>query len=297
MNYTITDQVLLSIEGVSKSFDGVDILKDINLEIRDIRRTDGSGVKEAQVTALLGPSGVGKTTLFNIIAGLLKPDTGRVLIDNPLTPSIEGMSREDLIDTTRGLVGVVYQDYRLFDFKTVYEALEDGLECSALKLNNADKIAKIEEYLNWFQLEAHKDKFPFQLSGGQKQRVAIAQQLLRAPQLLLMDEPFSGLDPETKRGVIEMINALAQRDEYLTIVIISHDILSSLKVADSICMVGKVRDDNGILTGGATILAHKTIDLKALGLAWHQNDLGAKQRLAEIAAQIEEEFPYLSGKQ
>ena len=298
-NYAIKDLVLVEIEKVSKSFDDNLILSDVNLEIKDIVRLDNDSIKQAQVISILGPSGVGKTTLFNVMAGLLDPDCGSVLIDNPETPPLNGLHREDLIPTHRGLVGVVYQDYRLFPFKTVYEALEAGLNYSRAKLHYADGRKKIDEYLNWFGLMEHKDKFPSQLSGGQKQRVAISQQLLRNPQLLLMDEPFSGLDPETKNEVVNMIANLAQKDEFLTIVLISHDIVSSLRVSDTIYMMGKNRNEKGEIVPGASIHHNKTLDLKEMGLAWSyedSDDIETRKKLAELAVQISLEFPYLSGK-
>ena len=298
-DYTIKDLVLVSIEKISKSFDGNLILGDVNIEIKDVVRLDDDSIKQAQVVSILGPSGVGKTTLFNVMAGLLEPDCGVVLIDNPATPPLNGTIREDLIPTHRGLVGVVYQDYRLLPFQTVYEALEAGLEYSRGKSNYADGIKKIDEYLSWFGLMEHKTKFPSQLSGGQRQRVAISQQLLRNPQLLLMDEPFSGLDPETKDEVVDMISCLAQKDEFLTIVLISHDIVSSLRVSDTIYMMGKNRNEKGEIIPGASIQHDKTIDLKKLGLAWsyeNPNDLETRTKLAELAVAISNEFHYLSGK-
>ncbi len=298
-DYTINDLVLVSIEKISKSFDGKLILGDVNLDIKDIVRLDDESIKQAQVVSILGPSGVGKTTLINVLSGLLEPDCGSVLIDNPATPPLSGSAREDLIPTHRGLVGVVYQDYRLLPFQTVYQALESGLDYSRAKLNYTDGRKKIDEYLSWFGLMEHKDKFPSQLSGGQKQRVAISQQLLRNPQLLLMDEPFSGLDPETKNEVVNMISSLAQKDEFLTIILISHDIVSSLRVSDTIYMMGKNRNEKGEVVPGASIHHDKTVDLKKLGLSWSYedpNDLETRAELAELAIQISDEFHYLSGK-
>lgn len=297
--YTVTKQVMVSIQNVKKSFESNVILDGVNLEINDLKRTDDESIKQAQVVSILGPSGVGKTTLFNVMAGLLKADHGTVMIDNPATPSYDGLERQDLIETERGLVGVVYQDYRQFDFQTVTEALRAGLNYSGKKTNYSEDTKKIDEYLKWFGLFEHRNKFPFQLSGGQRQRVAIAQQLLRTPQLLLMDEPFSGLDPETKDEVVRMISNLAQKDEYLTIILISHDIVSSLRVSDTIYMMGKNRNEKGEIVPGASIQHDKTLDLKEMGLAWsyeNPDDIETRKKLAELAVQISLEFPYLSGK-
>lgn len=293
--YRTTEHVLVKVDGVHKAFGGNVVLDGLNLQINDIQRTDRTDIEQSQVVSILGPSGVGKSTFFNVLAGLLSADSGTCLIDNPTTNVVPGSTTEDLIPTKRGLVGVVYQDYRVFLFKTVEELFYE-----ALKTVGRDRTSEakdmVEQYLSWFQLAEHRKKFPFQLSGGQKQRVAIAQQLIRSPQLLLMDEPFSGLDPETKGGVVRIITEIAKRNEQLTMILISHDISSSLKVSDTIYLMGRNRDEKGVLRAGASILHDQTINLKEMGLAWSDGDPSVALRLAEIELKINKMFPYLSGK-
>lgn len=287
-----TNHVLLRASNLGKSYGEHVVLEGLNLEIRDLRRLDQA---QAQVVSILGPSGVGKTTFFNLLAGLQEATVGSVLIDNPASVPVEGLVDNDLIPASRGLVGVVYQNYQLFNFKKVESLLSEGLKNSGKKLPKDAFQKKVNEFLNWFGLVDHREKFPFQLSGGQRQRVAIAQQLLRTPQLLLMDEPFSGLDPETKNGVIRMIQELASKDEYLTIIIISHDIYSSLRVSDTVYMMGRNRDAEGRVLAGASILGDMTINLVEKGLAW-KNDESTLRRLSDLEREIKTQFSFLSGK-
>lgn len=294
--YRTTDHVLVRIEDLHKAFDGHVVLDGVKLEIRDIQRTDRADIQQGQICGILGPSGVGKSTLFNIIAGLLDEDSGSVMIDNPATNVVPGSTTEDLIRTRRGLVGVVYQDYQLFGFMRVEQLLMESLNTLELKTDEKEAREKIEQFLSFFQLEEHRRKFPNQLSGGQRQRVAIAQQLIRSPQLLLMDEPFSGLDPETKGSVVRIINDIAKRNEHLTMIIVSHDISSALKVSDTIYMMGRNRDEAGVLKAGASILHGETINLKDKGLAWSEGDPEVAKELALIEHQINGRFPYLSGR-
>lgn len=318
-NYICTGQVLVSVKDLKKSYNGTSVLDGVNFEIQNIRRTDDTAIQQGQIVSVIGPSGVGKSTLFNILAGLIKPDTasGPILIDNPATPPVEGQTVEDLIVPRKGMVGVVYQDYRLFQFKSVeqlfYMAVRNTTIAVAQTKKNwmqrliagvreavgtpsKEEVEKVEQYLEEFDLKNHRNKFPFQLSGGQRQRVAIAQQLLRSPQLLLMDEPFSGLDPESKLRLISLINKIAQKNEMLTIVIVSHDLKTAMQVSDTVYLIGKNRDKEGNVVPGASILHDKTINLKKLGLAWHEGNKEKLHRIAEIEIELSSQFAYLSGK-
>src|SRR5262249_55242809 len=153
------------------------ILDGVSFEIIDRLR---AGVVTGQVVSLLGPSGVGKTRLLRIIAGLDAPDAGTVLgkDDTPLPA---------------GSVGVVFQDYPLLRHRTVEDNLEIAGKIGGLDADDARK--RTRELLKTFGLTERASFYPAQLSGGQRQRAAIAQQLVVPRQLLLMDEPFSGLDP------------------------------------------------------------------------------------------------------
>jgi polar amino acid transport system ATP-binding protein/sulfate transport system ATP-binding protein len=120
--------------------------------------------------------------------------------------------------------------------------------------------------LERFALEGHASAYPATLSGGQRQRGAIAQQLMQPKSLLLMDEPFSGLDPLMAREVSHLISEVAAKDELLTIVIVTHDICAALAVADTLWLLGRVRGDDGSPQGARIV---HSIDLMERGLAWH----------------------------
>jgi len=293
-NYFETDLVLVQATDVRKAYDKTVILDGLNLTIRNIRRTDDLSIKQAQIVSILGPSGVGKTTFFNALAGLRSVDSGIILIDNPDILPTEDSTVNDLIPTRKGLVGVVYQDYRLFNFLKVEELLMLGAHGLSSE-KKKDFVLRVDEYLESFGLNGERKKMPLELSGGQRQRVAIAQQLLRSPQLLLMDEPFSGLDPETKMKLVELITTISKGNEYLTMVLISHDIKTALQVSDTVYLMGKNRDSAGKLLPGASILHDHTIDLKAQGLAWNGGNHQKLRELLEIELNINRMFGYLSG--
>lgn len=238
---------LIKLEGVGYSTDDKVILRNVNVEIKDI-------VGHGQVVALLGPSGIGKTTLFRILAGFTKPTSGSV--------KLEKVGEQTLTDTHLGVVGVVSQSYPLFAHRTVY----DNLVCAAkmAKRENAEKLCL--EYLERFGLLEHKAKYPSQLSGGQKQRVAVLQQVLCSERYILMDEPFSGLDPLSKCSVCKLIKEVADLHEENTIIVVTHGIDDAIKVADTIWLMGRDRDAAGNIIPGAYI--KQTIDLKDRGITW-----------------------------
>src|SRR5438270_2664959 len=170
-------KTLLKVDDVSLEYDGRPILKHISAEIRDNICTNHV---QGQVVGFLGPSGIGKTQLFRIIAGLNKPTTGRVTINGADRP------------VQAGEVGVVAQDYPLFEHRTVMS----NLLIAANQKEKDDKAAhdKVVQYLTEFELIDKARLYPVQLSGGQRQRCAIIQQILCSDHFLLMDQPFSGLD-------------------------------------------------------------------------------------------------------
>jgi NitT/TauT family transport system ATP-binding protein len=243
-------EALLTVKDVSLSLGGRTILRDVHLQIRDIVRP---GRVQGQVVGLLGPSGIGKTQLFRILAGLSRPDTGHVLIGTDARPVRQGM------------VGVVAQTYPLFANRTILGNLVIAGKRSGL--SSAKAREKALGLLLRFRLDEHAHKYPSQISGGQRQRVAIAQQFMCSESFLLMDEPFSGLDPLAAGAVCAMISEVASSNELNTFIIVTHDIASALEVADSIWLIGRDRDATGRVIPGARIQA--TYNLIDLGLAWH----------------------------
>ncbi len=264
---------LLKVRDVSLALGGRPILRDVNLEIRDVRRP---GVTTGQVVSLLGPSGIGKTQLFRILAGLNMSDTGSVLVGEAAVP------------VERGMVGVVAQHYPLFNHRRVLGNLVVAGRRGGMSAADADKRAR--ELLARFKLEDSASKYPMQLSGGQRQRVAIAQQFMCSERFLLMDEPFSGLDLVQIQNVVELIREVTSLHEFNTIIVVTHDISAALEVSDTLWLLGRDRDGAGKLVPGARVQA--TYDLIERGLAWRRGITDTAEFLA-VRREVRSLFPSL----
>ena len=203
------------VRGLSKSFKGTRVLEDVSFD-----------VAEGEALVLLGASGSGKTTILRIIAGLERPDAGRVLI--------HGRDVTELPARERG-VGVIFQSYALFPRMTVEQNVGYGLRIRGSR--RAEVRAEVERLLELVRLSDHRRrKYPSQLSGGQQQRVAIARTLAYRPQVLLFDEPFGALDAQTRvrlrreiRGLLGEVNVPA--------VFITHDQEEALELGDRIAVL------------------------------------------------------------
>lgn len=266
-NYT-EGNPLLTLKDISLSYGDKLILRNINIQIKDIVV---QGSTKGQVCTVVGKSGVGKSQLFSLIAGLNKPTTGEVLI---------GLDQKKV---EVGQVGMVGQAYPLFKHRTVL---------SNLKLVEKD-MKKIEFYLNEFSLIDHKDKYPIQLSGGQRQRVAIVQQLLCSTHFILLDEPFSGLDPLATLKLCENIQKVANMDELNTILISSHILEPSLAISDKVWVLGNQYPADGSIDGiipGATIRFVE--DLASQGLAW-RSDIYTDPKFVEVCNKIRNMFKFI----
>ena len=270
MNYT-KEEILLEVKDVSLNLGGTDILKNVNVCIKDIKRP---GVTTGQIISLLAPSGIGKTQLFEIMAGLKQPNSGSVQIFE------EGLG---LKNVKSGKVGVVQQKYPLYNYLTVEDNLKLSIRMKKggiFKSVSKEDEEKIKEYVELFNLQEHIKKFPILLSGGQRQRVAIAQQLLCSEHFLLMDEPFSGLDVLMIKKVSDTIRKVANLHDKNTIIIVSHDIASTVALSDTIWLMGRERDQSGNIIPGAKIL--EEIDLIERGLMWKENIESTPEFLAVI---------------
>jgi ABC-type nitrate/sulfonate/bicarbonate transport system ATPase subunit len=274
-SYQITDPLLLNIDVEMFEYQpGAPVLSNIKQQIFNVTRP---GVQQGQVVAILGPSGIGKSTLFELIAGLRAPTKGVVQTYHA--------DQQTLVPVEAGMVGMVYQTYELYPFLKVHSQLELGARKGGLK--GAAATEKIEFYLDHFRLRDHARKYPNQLSGGQRQRLAIAQQLLCSTKVLLMDEPFSGLDPLIKNNICELIADIAQLDELMTIIIVSHDIEPTLSISDTVWLMGKTKE------GTATIV--EKIDLMEKDLCWHK-DIRSERKFQELVFEVEKRFGALSGQ-
>lgn len=207
----------------------------------DVRHQLGAFALDAKfatggrLTALFGPSGSGKTSLVNIVAGLTKPDHGRVIIGgDTLFDTAQGL----IIPPHRRRVGYVFQEGRLFPHLTVKQNLLYG----AWFARATGKEVSLEQVLGLLGIEALLDRYPERLSGGEKQRVAIGRALLAAPKLLLMDEPLASLDERRKLEILPYLERL--RDEArIPIIYVSHSMAEVARLADTMVILsaGKVR--------------------------------------------------------
>lgn len=266
------DDVLLRVSGVSQKLGGNQILEDLSFEVRDRVRPD---LVTGQIVGLLGPSGVGKTRLLRLIAGLDQPDTGQILgPDGKPLPA--------------GSVGLVFQNYILLRHRTVLGNLLTAGAAGGLPGDEAHQ--RSVELLRRFGLLERSKFYPAQLSGGQRQRVAIAQQLVHQKRLIVMDEPFSGLDPHALDTVVDLLYQVAHQHEHNTIIVITHDIRAAMMLSDTLLLLGRKRNAEGQIVGGAGI--REQIDLAAEGLAW-QEDVELDPRFVELERRVKAQFARL----
>lgn len=266
--------VLVKATDITLKFGDKLILKPTSIEVRDIVRPNTC---QGQVVGILGPSGIGKTQFSRILAGLQTPTTGEVKISD-MTP------QHVLSPVTPGRVGMVAQNYPLFRHRTVMGNLMVALEHSTTN----DKNHKIQGYLELFGLLGKEDSYPSELSGGQRQRVSIIQELLCSEHILVMDEPFTGLDPVMKDKVCETIDKVANIHEYNTIFVVAHDIEALIMISDCLWLFGREKDPTtGQFLPGASIkTSYNLIDR---GLAW-QPDLSSTREFADFRNEVKEQF-------
>ena len=210
-------EVLLAAEDVKKYYgdDRSPVLDHVNVELRD-----------AEFVALLGPSGSGKSTLLRILAGLMPPSEGRVLVRGV---PLEGFNPQ---------VAVVFQSFALFPWLTVLDNVELGL--LATNLSPADRRARAEQAIDLIGLAGFEEAFPKELSGGMKQRVGFARALVVHPEVLFLDEPFSALDVLTAENLRHELQELWAERSITTraVLIVTHNIEEAVTLADRILVFG-----------------------------------------------------------
>ncbi len=243
------NKVLLKVDNVQLSYSDKVILRDINFTIQDIVRPN---VLQGQVVSLIGRSGIGKTQLFKILAGMNKPTSGKVTIG------------EDMHEVREGEVGVVSQNYILFNHRTIQKNLEIALAHNDKNYTDTDKKFLIKDYADKFNLSEHLEKYPLQLSGGQRQRVSILQQALTSNKFILLDEPFSGLDALVIDKVVDLLLKISTLDELNTLIVVSHDIENTLAISDTAFIMANQPNKQG-----ATIT--EKLDLIEMGFAWEKD--------------------------
>jgi sulfate transport system ATP-binding protein len=208
----------IEIKNVNKRFGDFVALEDVNVSL-----------PTGQLTALLGPSGGGKSTLLRIIAGLERADTGTV--------NIEGVDATRMSPQKRN-VGFVFQHYAVFKHMTVAKNVAFGLE---IRRKPKDEVrARVDELLRLVHLSQFADRLPSQLSGGQRQRMALARALAVQPKVLLLDEPFGALDAKVRKELRDWLRRL--HDEVpVTTVFVTHDQEEAMEVADEIVVINDGR--------------------------------------------------------
>lgn len=213
---------MIKIEQLVKSFNKQFILNGLDL-----------CVKQGEVVVILGSSGTGKSVLLKHIVGLLKPDSGKLFIDNV---DITNLSERKLLKVRRQ-IGYLFQEGALYDFMNVFDNLAFPLK-EHTKLKSKVIREKVKQFLEMVDLHGVENKYPSELSGGMKKRVGLARAMILDAKVLLCDEPTSGLDPIRSRYISDMIRRISKEMNCAT-VITSHDIDNAFRVADRLVLLNE----------------------------------------------------------
>ncbi len=213
-------RLMIKIEDLRKSFDNHDVLKGISFEVR-----------KGQVFALVGGSGGGKSVLLKHVAGLMNPDRGRVMVDGE---DISGSKRKTL-SAFRERLGFLFQGGALFDSMNVFENVAFPLKEKS-KLSRGVIREKVLRELENVGLSGSENRYPSQISGGMVKRAALARALVGDPEIMLFDEPTTGLDPVTGQSILKLIDACHQRLSF-TGIIVTHEIPKVFAIVDRVVML------------------------------------------------------------
>lgn len=211
---------MLKIRNLRKSFGSLDVLKGLNLDI-----------PLGEITVIIGGSGTGKSVLLKHIIGLMRPDAGSVFLDGK---DLNQLSGEEL-KSQRMRFGMLFQDSALFDSMNVYENISFPL-VEHRKMPESQMREVVKKKLRQVRLEGIEEKMPNELSGGMRKRVGLARATVLDPEIVLYDEPTTGLDPQTTKSIDDLIVS-TQKELNATSIIISHDIHSTLRIANNIAML------------------------------------------------------------
>jgi sulfate transport system ATP-binding protein len=219
-NRRFPETPMITIENVSKRFGRFPAVRDVSLEIA-----------EGKLVALLGPSGSGKTTLLRIIAGLERPEEGRILFAGTDATHMGARERH---------VGFVFQHYALFRHMTALENIAFGLAVRPRRSRppRAERTRRARELLALVQMSEFEHRRPSQLSGGQRQRIALARALAIEPRVLLLDEPFGALDAKVRKELRQWLRDLHDRLR-ITSIFVTHDQEEALEIADRIVVMNR----------------------------------------------------------
>ncbi len=211
---------MIRVEDLHKSFDGNAVLRGVSLEIR-----------KGEVVALIGGSGCGKSVLLKNISGLMKPDRGRVLVDGKDMSRLKG---KDLV-AMRDRLGYLFQGGALFDSMTVFENVAFPLR-EKRRLGKGEIRERVQRELGHVGLTGSERKFPSQISGGMVKRAALARSLILDPEIMLFDEPTTGLDPVMGHAILNLIDT-CRRQLSFTAIIVTHEIPAVFDIVDRVIML------------------------------------------------------------
>jgi len=215
---------MIRVENLWKSFGNQEVLRGVSFE-----------VQPGEFVALVGSSGGGKSLLLKLVVGLLKPDRGRIWVAGK---DVSALSRREL-ESLRSRLGFVFQGGALFDSMTVYNNVAFPLR-ERTRLSEKDIYRKVMRELELVGLRDAARKYPAQLSGGMLKRVALARALVREPEIVLFDEPTTGLDPVVSRAVLDLFDLVHQRLP-LTGILVSHEIPRIFQIVQKVAMLHEGR--------------------------------------------------------
>jgi phospholipid/cholesterol/gamma-HCH transport system ATP-binding protein len=211
---------IVRLVGVRKAFDGQDVLHDVTLSF-----------VEGRTTVVMGPSGCGKSVMLKHLLGLLRPDRGEVWFRDHRVDAM----RESAMGPIRRQFGFLFQQGALFDSMTVRENVAFPL-LEHTRASASQREERVREVLKMVEMSGSVDRYPAELSGGQVKRVALARAIVLEPQVLLYDEPTTGLDP-IRAEVINQLIVKLQKELRITSIVVTHDLRSAFQVADSMVML------------------------------------------------------------
>lgn len=215
---------MVKVEDLYRSFDGLAVLQGLSLE-----------VERGELLALIGRSGCGKSVLLRHVAGLLRPDSGRVFIDGGEMARLRGRQLSRL----RERLGFLFQGGALFDSMTVYENVAFPLK-EKTRMTDKEIRERVADELSRVGLSGSEQKYPSQLSGGMQKRAALARELVTEPEIMLFDEPTTGLDPIIGHSILKLIDDLHTRLKF-TGIIVTHEIHRVFEIVDRVAFLHEGR--------------------------------------------------------
>jgi phospholipid/cholesterol/gamma-HCH transport system ATP-binding protein len=211
---------VIELKNIHKSFSGHEVLKDLSIKI-----------EEGEILALIGMSGYGKSVILKHVVGLLNPDKGSVFVDGKEVNSLKGRALSDL----RSRIGFLFQGGALFESMTVFENVAFPLK-EKVGLDKSVIEKKVLNVLDQVGLNGSDNKYPSQLSGGMQKRAALARELVWEPEIMLFDEPTTGLDPIIGHAILNLIEEIHNRMNF-TGIIITHELDRVFKIVNKVAML------------------------------------------------------------